>query len=103
MRGSWRPPAIGDRRPRVRIVEEAIGHKLVDGLESTDSWPSPRRTELEIPPPISSYGFQKLATEYFARASASPIRVAVHDRSAVHCVGIGERRALGDVESSAET
>src|SRR6201998_2762561 len=35
-------------------------------FESTDSWPSQEGQELQIPPPMSSYGFQKLAVEYFA-------------------------------------
>src|SRR5712691_1466692 len=33
--------------------------------ESTPSWPSYEGQELEVPPPLSSYGFQKLAVEYF--------------------------------------
>src|SRR5437879_4986386 len=35
--------------------------------ESTDHWPSAEGSELQVPPPKSSYGFQKLAVEYFAR------------------------------------
>ena len=35
-------------------------------FESADSWPSAEGQEHEIPPPLSSYGFQKLAVEYFA-------------------------------------
>ena len=52
-------------------------------FESADSWPSYEGQEREIPPPISSYGFQKLAVEYFARAAHAPVRAAVHDRAAV--------------------
>src|SRR5699024_6548729 len=36
-------------------------------FESTDRWPSKEGDERVIPPPLSSYGFQKLAVEYFAR------------------------------------
>ena len=35
-------------------------------FESATSWPSAEEQVHEIPPPISSYGFQKLAVEYFA-------------------------------------
>jgi len=38
-------------------------------FESTDTWPSHEGQEREVPPPLSSYGFQKLAVEYFARAA----------------------------------
>ena len=38
-------------------------------FESTDRWPSYEGQEREVPPPISSYGFQKLAVEYYARAA----------------------------------
>src|SRR5450755_667188 len=36
---------------------------------SATEWPSYEGQEREIPPPLSSYGFQKLAVEYFARAA----------------------------------
>src|SRR4051794_26387309 len=38
-------------------------------FESTDRWPSVGGDEQKVPPPLSSYGFQKLAVEYFARAA----------------------------------
>jgi UDP-glucose 4-epimerase len=38
-------------------------------LESADQWPSYEGQQREIPPPLSSYGFQKLAVEYFAQAA----------------------------------
>src|ERR1700734_1044762 len=38
-------------------------------FESADTWPSYEGQEHEVPPPVSSYGFQKLSVEYFARAA----------------------------------
>src|ERR1700729_1636461 len=38
-------------------------------FESADEWPSYEGQQRQIPPPLSSYGFQKLAVEYFARAA----------------------------------
>jgi UDP-glucose 4-epimerase len=38
-------------------------------FESTTRWPSVEGDERAVPPPLSSYGFQKLAVEYFARAA----------------------------------
>jgi len=67
-------------------------------FESADSWPSYEGQELEVPPPISSYGFQKLAVEYFARAAWDQYRLPYTIVRPFNCVGIGEARALGDVE-----
>jgi UDP-glucose 4-epimerase len=66
--------------------------------ESATSWPSAEGQELEIPPPRSSYGFQKLAVEYFARAAHSQHALPYTIVRPFNCVGVGEGRALGDVE-----
>lgn len=67
-------------------------------FESTDRWPSKEGDERAIPPPLSSYGFQKLAVEYFARAAWDQYRVPFTIVRPFNCVGVGEGRALGDVE-----
>ena len=67
-------------------------------FESTDRWPSKEGDERLVPPPLSSYGFQKLAVEYFARAAWDQYRLPYTIVRPFNCVGIGERRALGDVE-----
>lgn len=67
-------------------------------FESTDRWPSVEGDELRVPPPKSSYGFQKLAVEYFARAAWDQYKVPYTILRPFNCVGIGERRALGDVD-----
>jgi nucleoside-diphosphate-sugar epimerase len=67
-------------------------------FESTDRWPSKEGDELIVPPPLSSYGFQKLAVEYFARAAKGQYDVDFTILRPFNCVGIGESRALGDVE-----
>jgi nucleoside-diphosphate-sugar epimerase len=67
-------------------------------FESTTSWPSAEGQEREISRPISSYGFQKLAVEYFARAARAQYGLPFTILRPFNCVGIGERRALGDVE-----
>ena len=65
-------------------------------FESTDAWPSYEGQELEVPPPLSSYGFQKLAVEYFARSAYAQHGLPFTILRPFNCVGIGERRALGD-------
>lgn len=67
-------------------------------FESTESWPSYEGQELQVPPPRSSYGFQKLAVEYFARAAYDQYGLPFTIVRPFNCVGIGERRALGDAE-----
>jgi len=67
-------------------------------FESTDRWPSVEGDERKIPPPLSSYGFQKLAVEYFARAAWDQYKLPYTIVRPFNCVGIGEGRALGDVE-----
>lgn len=67
-------------------------------FESARTWPSYEGQEREIPPPLSSYGFQKLAVEYFARAALGQHGLPYTIVRPFNCVGIGERRALGDVE-----
>jgi UDP-glucose 4-epimerase len=67
-------------------------------FESTTHWPSKEGDERKIPPPLSSYGFQKLAVEYFAKAAWDQYRVPYTIVRPFNCVGIGEGRALGDVE-----
>ena len=66
--------------------------------ESTDTWPSVEGDERSIAPPLSSYGFQKLAVEHFARAAWDQYQLPFTIVRPFNCVGIGEGRALGDVE-----
>jgi nucleoside-diphosphate-sugar epimerase len=65
-------------------------------FESTDRWPSVEGDEQKIPPPKSSYGFQKLAVEYFARAAWDQYKLPYTICRPFNCVGVGESRALGD-------
>jgi nucleoside-diphosphate-sugar epimerase len=67
-------------------------------FESADTWPSHEGQEREVPPPISSYGFQKLAVEYFAHAAWDQYELPYTIVRPFNCVGVGEARALGDVE-----
>src|SRR6202041_118916 len=66
--------------------------------ESATEWPSAEGSEREIPPPLSSYGFQKLAVEYFAKAAWDQYQLPFTIARPFNCVGIGESRALGDEE-----
>jgi UDP-glucose 4-epimerase len=65
-------------------------------FESATDWPSHEGQEKQIPPPLSSYGFQKLAVEYFARAAWDQHQLPYTIVRPFNCVGTGERRARGD-------
>ncbi|MEX2457839.1 MAG: NAD(P)-dependent oxidoreductase [Actinomycetota bacterium] len=66
--------------------------------ESADVYPTPEGAQLTSPPPGSTYGFQKLATEYFAKGAHEQYGLPYTVVRPFNCVGIGEKRALGDVE-----
>uniref|UniRef100_UPI001B8AD600 NAD-dependent epimerase/dehydratase family protein n=1 Tax=Allorhizocola rhizosphaerae TaxID=1872709 RepID=UPI001B8AD600 len=67
-------------------------------FESTEHWPSKEGDERRIPPPLSSYGFQKLAVEYYARAAWDQYKLPYTIVRPFNCVGVGEGRALGEAE-----
>src|SRR5262249_15959695 len=67
-------------------------------FEGATSWPSPEGQQLECPPPVSSYGFSKLAVEYFARAAWDQYRLPYTILRPFNCVGVGEARARGAAE-----
>lgn len=65
-------------------------------FESASVFPTPEGAEQTSPPPRSTYGFQKLATEYFARGAHEQYGLPFTIVRPFNCVGIGERRALRD-------
>ncbi|MHB8612451.1 MAG: NAD-dependent epimerase/dehydratase family protein [Candidatus Dormibacteraceae bacterium] len=65
-------------------------------FESATTFPTPEGAELTSPPPKSTYGFQKLATEFFARGAHEQYGLPFTIVRPFNCVGIGERRALRD-------
>jgi nucleoside-diphosphate-sugar epimerase len=66
--------------------------------ENATVFPSPEGHERQCPPPSSTYGFQKLACEYFARGAHEQYKLPYTIVRPFNCVGVGEGRALGDVE-----
>jgi nucleoside-diphosphate-sugar epimerase len=67
-------------------------------FESTTSFPTPEGNQLQCPPPLSTYGFQKLSTEYFAKGAWEQYRLPYTICRPFNCVGTGEKRALTDKE-----
>ena len=66
--------------------------------ESATVFPTPEGDQLTCPPPISTYGFQKLASEYFAKGALEQYGLPYTIVRPFNCVGIGERRALRDTD-----
>lgn len=66
-------------------------------FESTTSYPSVEGDQFSCPPPLSTYGFQKLACEYFAKGAWDQYRLPYTIVRPFNCVGIGEKRAVSDV------
>src|SRR4029450_9614067 len=62
------------------------------------TFPTPEGAERTSPPPISTYGFQKLAAEYFAKGAWEQYQLPYTIVRPFNCVGIGERRALRDTD-----
>jgi UDP-glucose 4-epimerase len=67
-------------------------------FESTTQFPTPEGAQLTSPPPVSTYGFQKLAAEYFAKGAFEQYDLPFTILRPFNCVGIGERRALRDTD-----
>jgi UDP-glucose 4-epimerase len=67
-------------------------------FESSTVFPTPEGAQLTSPPPVSTYGFQKLASEYFAKGAWEQYKLPFTILRPFNCVGIGERRALRDAD-----
>ncbi|MFZ5892332.1 MAG: NAD-dependent epimerase/dehydratase family protein [Myxococcota bacterium] len=79
-----------DRLQKITLLSSSMVY------ENTSEFPTPEGAELRCPPPTSSYGFQKLACEYFVRAARDQHGLPFTICRPFNCVGIGERRALTD-------
>lgn len=66
--------------------------------ENTKNYPTPEGEELKCPPPFSTYGFQKLACEYFAKGAWEQYKLPYTIIRPFNCIGIGEQRAKNEKE-----
>jgi nucleoside-diphosphate-sugar epimerase len=67
-------------------------------FENATHFPSEEGAQRLCPPPSSTYGFQKLAVEYFAQGAHEQYGLPYTIARPFNCVGIGERRARCDRE-----
>jgi nucleoside-diphosphate-sugar epimerase len=80
----------GGRLQKITVLSSSMVY------ESSSVFPTPEGAQLTSPPPKSTYGFQKLAIEYFARGAHEQYSLPFTIVRPFNCVGIGERRALRD-------
>ena len=80
------------RLSRIVVVSSSMVY------ESATVFPTPEGAQLTSPPPISTYGFQKLASEFFAKGAWEQYELPYTIVRPFNCVGIGERRALRDTD-----
>ena len=66
--------------------------------ESTAAWPSVEGDEFRIGPPQSTYGFQKLAVEYFCKGAWEQYKLPYTIINPFNAIGTGEMRAKTDIE-----
>jgi len=67
-------------------------------FESTKTFPTPEEELLRCPPPLSTYGFQKLACEYFAKGAFEQYQLPYTIIRPFNAIGIGEKKAVMERE-----
>lgn len=67
-------------------------------FENTEVYPTPESEILTCAPPMSTYGFQKLAVEYFCKGALEQYGLPYTIIRPFNCVGVGEEDAIGEHE-----
>lgn len=68
--------------------------------ENTNIYPTPEDETNKCPVPFSTYGFQKLASEYFALGAWEQYKLPYSIIRPFNCVGLGEEKALSDEDTN---
>lgn len=67
-------------------------------FENTKVYPTPESEIKTCAPPLSTYGFQKLAVEYFCKGALEQYGLPYTIIRPFNCVGVGEEDAIGEHE-----
>jgi nucleoside-diphosphate-sugar epimerase len=67
-------------------------------FEETSVYPTPEEEIKKCPPPSSTYGFQKLASEYFAKGAWEQYGLPYSIVRPFNCVGVGEEKSITEHE-----
>ncbi len=73
-----------DRLKKITVISSSMVY------ESTLVFPTPESSLGKTPAPLSTYGFQKLAAEYFCRGAWEQYRLPYTIVRPFNCVGVGE-------------
>ena len=65
-------------------------------FENTSTYPTPESEVTNCPPPSSTYGFQKLSSEFFCKGAYEQYNLPYTIVRPFNCVGVGEDEALGE-------
>lgn len=80
------------------ILERIIVLSSSMVFEETDNYPTPETDVKNIPPPASTYGFQKLSSEYFAKGAYEQYGLPYSIVRPFNCVGVGEEKSISEHE-----
>ncbi|PIZ98956.1 MAG: glycosyl transferase family 2 [Candidatus Levybacteria bacterium CG_4_10_14_0_2_um_filter_35_8] len=72
---------------KITVISSSMVYELAD------KFPTKEDEVSKIPPPLSTYGFQKFACEYFAKGAWEQYKLPYTIVRPFNCVGIGEERA----------
>lgn len=67
-------------------------------FEETSVYPTPESEIKNCPPPSSTYGFQKLSSEYFAKGAWEQYGLPYSIVRPFNCVGVGEEESINEHE-----
>lgn len=99
--------AIGEHKygklKRLIVISSSMVFEGADIYDDTfihvkPAWPTKEGMEGLFPPPLSTYGFQKLSTEYFCKGAYEQYGLPYTIVRPFNCVGAGEDEALGEDE-----
>lgn len=65
-------------------------------FERTNIYPTPETEVENCPPPMSTYGFQKLSCEYFCKGAYEQYKLPYTIIRPFNCVGIGEEDSINE-------
>lgn len=67
-------------------------------FENTSKWPSEESDLSSCPPPSSTYGFQKLSCEFFAKGAFEQYGLPYTIIRPFNCIGVGEEESIEEHE-----
>lgn len=86
------------RLHKLGILERVVVMSSSMVFEEADTYPTPEEAIKTTPPPMSTYGFQKLACEYFAKGAFEQYGVPFTIVRPFNCVGVGEEDSITEHE-----